>query len=550
MAINQTADEAEIQRTAIYAYDPVAGKFRVVKLDASGAVVTAGGGGGGGGAITSGEIARATAAVTTTGQYLTTTVAGYSTVIVDLTGATFAGLAWHFQGSADGTNFFNIEGRVADNQQWERNPSGYGNAQAPKMWTVDVTGYTTFRIDVTAFTSGTATFGVKATALGNPRVVIPTQTSAADLAMTATQGPPGTVANSWRMVVTDLTDIMAVNADGSINAAQGPPGTAAAAWRVAVTDFTDILAINADGSVNVTDNGGSLTVDGTVDVSDRDARLLGRAKILDSGGTVIDPRDTSDRAARLVGVVYGSQGQQLKQTATNFNLQAELAVGATLIDPRDVSDRAARLLGVAKIVDTAGTNQLGVDASNRAKVVADLNAGTNRIGSVRLVDSADADLTSAKDTQTSRMVGVQSVVDAGRTKWQAGTESNTTLITTSGTANTEVAATLGIRKGDAAQTTGSSYTVTSGKKLRLTAYTIDVAHSAAGYATFRIRLTTTLTGNILFDIETRAQAAAGISRALDLPDGFEFAAGQVLQFSTKSSTASLAISIQLYGFEY
>jgi len=55
--------------------------------------------------------------------------------------------------------------------------------------------------------------------------------------------------------------------------------------------------------------------------------------------------DISDRAARLLGVIYGSQGQQVKQTATNFNLQIENFVGATAIDPRDISDRVARLLG-------------------------------------------------------------------------------------------------------------------------------------------------------------------------------------------------------------
>lgn len=44
--------------------------------------------------------------------------------------------------------------------------------------------------------------------------------------------------------------------------------------------------------------------------------------------------DVLDRAARLLGVVYGSQGQQLKQTATNYNAQVELATGATLYDAR------------------------------------------------------------------------------------------------------------------------------------------------------------------------------------------------------------------------
>jgi hypothetical protein len=57
---------------------------------------------------------------------------------------------------------------------------------------------------------------------------------------------------------------------------------------------------------------------------------------LTTGAAFYDARDISDRAARLLGIVYGSQSQQLKQTATNFNLQAELAVGGTLIDPRSI----------------------------------------------------------------------------------------------------------------------------------------------------------------------------------------------------------------------
>lgn len=81
----------------------------------------------------------------------------------------------------------------------------------------------------------------------------------------------------------------------------------------------------------------------TVDASNSTGLVLGAGTavighvIVDSGsigitGTV----DVSDRAARLVGVVYGSQGQQLKQTATNFNLQVELATGATLYDARQI----------------------------------------------------------------------------------------------------------------------------------------------------------------------------------------------------------------------
>jgi hypothetical protein len=67
--------------------------------------------------------------------------------------------------------------------------------------------------------------------------------------------------------------------------------------------------------------------------------------IVDSFGAAVD---VTDRAGRLVGIVYGSQGQQLKQTAVNFNLQVELATGGTLYDARQI-----RALTSADVV-TAG----------------------------------------------------------------------------------------------------------------------------------------------------------------------------------------------------
>ena len=129
---------------------------------------------------------------------------------------------------------------------------------------------------------------------------------------------------------------------------------------------------------NRTPGGG---VAGAIDVSDRCSRLLGE---LCFAGGPIDPRairalafltdsvdvsgssvtitgtpavDVTDRAARLVGITYGSQGQQILQRAATFDLEVQLRSAGVEIDPRqiraltsadavDVSDRAARLLGV------------------------------------------------------------------------------------------------------------------------------------------------------------------------------------------------------------
>lgn len=70
--------------------------------------------------------------------------------------------------------------------------------------------------------------------------------------------------------------------------------------------------------------------------------------------------DSADRAARLVGVVYGSQAQQLQQKASTYELLV------------DSVDRAARLLGVVygsqsqQLQQKASTYELLVDPVDRA----------------------------------------------------------------------------------------------------------------------------------------------------------------------------------------
>lgn len=72
--------------------------------------------------------------------------------------------------------------------------------------------------------------------------------------------------------ISDGTDTLLVNADGSINSVVTATNLdirdlTHVSDSVKVGDGTDFIAVNADGSINITDNGGSITVDGTVAVS-------------------------------------------------------------------------------------------------------------------------------------------------------------------------------------------------------------------------------------------------------------------------------------------
>ena len=90
--------------------------------------------------------------------------------------------------------------------------------------------------------------------------------------------------------------------------------------------------------------------------------------------------DVSDRAARLLGVTYGSQAQQLKQTATNFNLATELYAGATAYDARQI-----RALTSTDVVTAAQAT-----AANLNATVVQGNAGTAAQGwFTRITDGTD-----------------------------------------------------------------------------------------------------------------------------------------------------------------
>lgn len=137
-------------------------------------------------------------------------------------------------------------------------------------------------------------------------------------------------------------------------------------------------AAKNERGVNVTANNNLQTAlfSGATAYDARSIRALTFAgdKVDSSGSTA----DITDRAARLVGRVYGSQGQQLRQTATDFNLAGELFVGGTAIDPRsiraltasdqvDVSDRTARVLGRTFLRNPGDTANMG-DATTPVRI--------------------------------------------------------------------------------------------------------------------------------------------------------------------------------------
>jgi hypothetical protein len=222
--------------------------------------------------------------------------------------------------------------------------------------------------------------------------------------------------------------------------------------------------------------------------------------------------DTSDRAARLLGVVYGSLGQQVKQTATNFNLQAELAVGGTLVDPR-----AVRALTATDVVTVTPP-------------------------------------TVTKGTQATTGFTTQPLRDAGRALL--------TYTATSVACNTtEALISLVNYKDLTAGTTNTSFAVTSGKKLRLQSIILTVRATSTvnvgGLVRLRllagaVQVTSPVHASIGCMSSNLATAVIGnaLTYHIDFPEGFELSGTMQLGLTQLFSATTATIDVHVIGYEY
>lgn len=257
--------------------------------------------------------------------------------------------------------------------------------------------------------------------------------------------PTGTVAfaknasNVLHALTLDSSGNLNVNlANGTItggNAAAGPTGSPVpsqadytgfnSSGNLVGVSTANPLPVAQQGSVAVTGTFFQVTqpvsIAAAIDVSDRIARLLGHVTVDNfpgtqpvSGtvavsnfpatqavtGTVTANQggapwsdDVTDRAARLLGVVYGSLGQQLKQTATNFNSQVELATGATLYDARQI--RALTSSDVVTVAQptAASLNATVVFATPQHVIVDSGSVSISGTASVSVSGTASVDVT-------------------------------------------------------------------------------------------------------------------------------------------------------------
>jgi hypothetical protein len=224
-----------------------------------------------------------------------------------------------------------------------------------------------------------------------------------------------------------------------------------------------------------------------------------------------------------------------------------LAAGTNNIGDVDVLTLPAGVIASMTSLP-AGTNNIGdVDVLTLPA----LAAGTNRIGAVRPVDSADADLTSAKGAQTARVVGVQLAHDGGR---------NQTNYFMAAPVLTTAAAVLmsltGYKGGAAVAATTTPAVVTAGKTYRVSQLVVTyVATATAGLVKVELRANTAgavaVGSPVVFSTHvgagTPATAGSSQTAVITLPEGLEFAAGTGVGITITGSSVTGAAAVAGYG---
>jgi hypothetical protein len=150
--------------------------------------------------------------------------------------------------------------------------------------------------------------------------------------------------------------------------------------NVAISDGTDTLAINADGSINITDNGGSITIDATdLDIRDLDsatdsvaavqsgswevsldAATLAALETITVTATDLDIRDLDAAQDSVQANLFDGAGNSISSTSNALNVH--IASG----DLDDSLANTAIVVNATSVNNTVGgTDLIGTDLANR-----------------------------------------------------------------------------------------------------------------------------------------------------------------------------------------
>ena len=457
-----------------------------------------------------------------------------------------------FEGSNDGTNWTSVNAVAATTSQPQ--PTATVNG----LYRLTPGGLMQLRANMTAFTSGSATVSMRASAGAGgffANQILPTKITDGTNTATIKAASTAAVAGDSPLVVTmhPSTAATPVNVSAALPVGSNKIGSVdinadpdtLASGTISTTDIVVAAPSGTGAFVSGTSTSGSYVF---VLCPGGDSAWNTQITGLTTGtlyfeGSLDSTNGIDGNWISVNGRQTGVVNTVLSNNSTTNGLYRGNTSGLKYYRIRSVG----ALTGTPAIVIrlSAGIGATFLNAS--------IPAGANAIGTVQ-----QATLTKA--TQGTTGVTTQDLKDAGRSA------RTITLDSFAVAATTETLNTMSYSSDNGTATTGTSYTVTAGKRLRIQTISISV-HTIAGNttsATVIVRLRANnagaaiVTSPIQLVIPIVGTAVANQAVGPDIiaiPDGWEFVAGAGIGITTTcagfvTTTAAPKVDISLIGYEY
>jgi hypothetical protein len=245
---------------------------------------------------------------------------------------------------------------------------------------------------------------------------------------------------------------------------------------------------------------------------------------------------------RLLGKFPAQVNGRVSVEVGNFPATQPVSGAVTATGP--LTDTELR----ATAVPVSGTFFPGTQPVSLASLPT-LAAGTNNIGDVDVLPP-----TLTKGTQGATGFSVQNLRDAGRTSVHLTAEA------VAG-ATSEALITLTQSKGLAATSTGTNYTVTAGKTLRLTSLTVSWIATTTTANTARVRIRAAVSGAVTTSSPLQhsfrlawesATFIANEGKTVEKawPEGIDIPAGATIGVTHQEAVANGTLDVSLTGYEF
>ena len=261
--------------------------------------------------------------------------------------------------------------------------------------------------------------------------------------------------------------------------------------------------------------------------------------------TLIGLSDTANNASKLSDGTFAWRTATVKQAST-----AALSTDAPLVVALHPNSPTPNFLAAQPVTGTFFQGTQPVSLATNTPVIA---AGTNTIGAVN-------QQAITKSVQGTTGVTTQDLKDAGRSS------RTITLDSFNVAAVAETLMTMSFSSDNGTLTTGSSYTVTAGKRFRLQSILVS-SHTITGNTTIagcivRVRVNNAGAALISSPVQfiqtiygTASVNQSSINAAILIPDGWEFPSGAGIAFTVScagfvATTAAPKVNITAIGYEY